>query len=282
MRAPAIPTRDSSMSSEGNGNGNGDASGTGSGIARGSQPPRRRARKAALLAAVFAVGALGGGAVVMSTDAWSHWGRWGGPMGHHGGPERWKGHMEDHALFWLDRVDATDEQREAVRTIVGEAFDDLSDVVGEHRTLRREWLAELERAGARCRGAGGPPGAARGAARPEEPEGPRRARRGRLGADRGAARRARFDALMASGPAGRAAARVGRRLIGPDRGWGPASRAGRRAASVPKMRRKPVAIGAQRAGARRTAPEGGISRRRALSFGGVPRACGRLAYPRVV
>lgn len=133
------------MSSEGNGNGNGDASGTGSGIARGSQAPRRRARKAALLAAVFAVGALGGGAVVMSTDAWSHWGRWGGPMGHHGGPERWKGHMEDHALFWLDRVDATDEQREAVRTIVGEAFDDLSDVVGEHRTLRREWLAELER-----------------------------------------------------------------------------------------------------------------------------------------
>ena len=102
---------------------------------------------AALLAAVFTVGALGGGAVVMSTDAWSHWGRWGGggPMGHHGGPERWKGHMEDHALFWLDRVDATDEQREAVRTIVGQAFDDLSGAVGEHRTLRREWMTELER-----------------------------------------------------------------------------------------------------------------------------------------
>ena len=125
------------MSSEGNGNGNGNAS--------GRPAPRRRARKAALLAAVFAVGALGGGAVVMSADAWSHWGRWGGSMGHHGGPERWKGHMEDHALFWLERVDATDEQREAVRTIVGRAFDDLSDVVGEHRALRREWLTELER-----------------------------------------------------------------------------------------------------------------------------------------
>ena len=127
------------MSSEGNGNGNGN------GNASGRPAPRRRARKAALLAAVFAVGALGGGAVVMSTDAWSHWGRWGGSMGHHGGPERWKGHMEDHALFWLDRVDATDEQREAVRTIVGRAFDDLSGVVGEHRALRREWLTELER-----------------------------------------------------------------------------------------------------------------------------------------
>ena len=53
--------------------------------------------------------------------------------------------MEDHALFWLDRVDATDEQREAVRGIVGRAFDDLVGAVGEHRSLRREWLAELER-----------------------------------------------------------------------------------------------------------------------------------------
>ena len=128
------------MSSEGNGNGSGN-----DGNGRGSPRPRRRARTAALLAAVFAVGALGGGAVMTATDAWSHWGRWGGPMGHHGGPERWKGHMEDHALIWLDRVDATDEQREAVRTIVGEAFDDLSGAVGEHRALRREWLTELER-----------------------------------------------------------------------------------------------------------------------------------------
>ena len=127
------------MNEEGNGKGNGNAS--------GSPAPRRRARMAALLAAVFTVGALGGGAVVMSTDAWSHWGRWGGGglKGHHGDPARWKGHVEDHALSWLDRVDATNEQREAVRTIVGQAFDDLSGAVGEHRTLRREWMTELER-----------------------------------------------------------------------------------------------------------------------------------------
>lgn len=125
------------MSNEGNGNGNGSEG-------RGR---RRTGRKAALLAAVFVVGALGGGTVVMSTDAWSHWGRWGGggPMGQHGDPARWKGHMEDHALFWLDRVDATDEQREAIRTIVGQAAEDLAGAVGEHRTLRRRWLTELER-----------------------------------------------------------------------------------------------------------------------------------------
>ena len=112
---------------------------------RSRSSPRRRVRTAAVLAAVFAVGALSGGAVVTATDAWSHWGRWGGPMGHHGDPARWKGHMEDHALFWLDRIDATDEQREAIRGIIDEAADDLAGAVGEHRTLRREWLTGLER-----------------------------------------------------------------------------------------------------------------------------------------
>lgn len=107
--------------------------------------PRRRARTAAVLAAVFVVGALGGAAVVMSTDAWSHRGRWGGPLGHHADPVRWKGHMEDHALFWLDRIDATDEQREAIRGIIGGAADDLAGAVGEHRALRRKWLTGLER-----------------------------------------------------------------------------------------------------------------------------------------
>ncbi len=119
------------MSNEGNGN--------------ESRTPRRTARRLALLATVFAVGALGGGAVVMSTDAWSHWGRWGGMKGHHGDPARWTEHMENRALFWLDRVDATDEQREAVSAIIGETGGDLVGAVGEHRALRREWLTELER-----------------------------------------------------------------------------------------------------------------------------------------
>ena len=119
----------------------------GNGSASAGPARRRTGRKVALLAGVFVVGGLGGAAVVTATDAWSHWGRWGGggPMGHQGDPARWKGHVEDHALFWLDRVDASDEQQEAVRAIVGRAFDDLAGAVGEHRTLRGRWLAELER-----------------------------------------------------------------------------------------------------------------------------------------
>ena len=137
------------MSSEGNGdgarNGNGPGNGSGSGNGSASPVPRRRARKAALLAAVFTVGAIGGGAVVTATDAWSHWGRWGGMKGHHGDPAAWTEHMQGHALFWLDRVDATDEQREAVSAILGETGGELAGALGEHRALRREWLTELER-----------------------------------------------------------------------------------------------------------------------------------------
>ena len=101
---------------------------------------------AAVLVAVFAVGAIGGGALVMTTDAWSHGGRWGGSKGHHGDPDRWKGHMEDKALFFLDRMtDVTDEQRDAIRGIVGEAADDFAGAIEEHRDLRRAWFTEFER-----------------------------------------------------------------------------------------------------------------------------------------
>ena len=138
MAALGNPKGDSSMSSEGNEN----------------RTTGRRGKMAAVLVAVFAVGAIGGGALVMATDAWSHGARWGGSKGHHGwshggrhgDPERWKEHLEDHAVFWLDRmVDVTDEQREAIRGIVGEAAGELAGAMGEHRELRRAWIAELER-----------------------------------------------------------------------------------------------------------------------------------------
>ena len=129
------------MSNEGNGNESANGNGHGS----GGRAPRRRVKMAAALAAVFAVGALGGGALVMSTDAWSHWSRWGGMKGHHGDPAAWTEHMQGHALSWLDRVDATDEQREAVSEIIGETGGELAGTIGEHRALRREWIAELER-----------------------------------------------------------------------------------------------------------------------------------------
>ena len=122
----------------------------------------RRGKLAAVLVAVFAVGAIGGGGLVLATDAWSHGGRWigsmgdhgwghgdrgGGPKGHRGDPEQWQERMQDHALAWLDRmVDVTDEQRDAIREIVGETADELAGAMGEHRELRREWITELERA----------------------------------------------------------------------------------------------------------------------------------------
>ena len=109
------------------------------------RPPRRGVRTAAVLAAVFAVGAVGGGALVMSTDAWSDWGRMGGMKGRHADPAMWKEHAQARAGFVLDGIDATDEQREAIGEIIGEAADVFAGAFGEHRSLRDEWLVELER-----------------------------------------------------------------------------------------------------------------------------------------
>ena len=124
--------------------------------------PRRRGKMAAVLVAVFAVGAIGGGTLVMATDAWSHGARWmgsmghhgwghggrgGGPKGHRGDPEQFREHMQDRALFALDRmVDLTDEQRESIRGIVGEVAGELAGAMEEHRELRLAWITELERA----------------------------------------------------------------------------------------------------------------------------------------
>ena len=110
-----------------------------------SRTPRRRARMVAALVTVFVVGAASGGALVTSTDAWSHWGRWGGGKGVDGDPEKWKERVHDRAGRVLGWLDATDEQREAINAIIGPAADDFAGAFREHRSLRREWLAELER-----------------------------------------------------------------------------------------------------------------------------------------
>lgn len=107
--------------------------------------PRRGVKTAALVAAVFTLGAVGGGALVTSTDAWSHWSRWGGMKGRHADSAMWKEHARVHAGFVLDGIDATDEQREAIGETIDEAADVFAGALGEHRSLRREWLAELER-----------------------------------------------------------------------------------------------------------------------------------------
>ena len=113
----------------------------------GSPAPRRRVRTAAVLVAVFTVGALGGGALVMSSDAWSHgarWG-WGGMKGNHGDPEKWKERIQKRTDRWLDRINATEEQREAIGGVVGEAVDTFAGTIAEHRSLRDEWRTEFVR-----------------------------------------------------------------------------------------------------------------------------------------
>ena len=175
--------------------------------------PPRRAKTAVTLAAVFAVGALGGGVLVMATDAWSHAGRWVGSMGHHGDPERWKGHMEDHALYMLERVvDVTDEQREAIREIIGETAGELAGAMGEpsRAAPRMDLGARADRA--RRRGPRGASSEARGPPGSKEPRGARRRPAGGLGAHPGAKERARFRAQPASGPARTLAAGPRKRL----------------------------------------------------------------------
>ena len=112
---------------------------------KAGRPRRRRARTLAAVATVLVVAAAGGGALLTATDAWSHWGRWGGGKWGHGDPERWKEHVLDRSARWLGRIDATDEQREAIRRILEEAADGFAGTVEEHRSLRRGWLTELAR-----------------------------------------------------------------------------------------------------------------------------------------
>ena len=108
-----------------------------------NRPRRRRTKTLAALITVFVVGAVSGGALVAATDAWSH--RGGGAKWRHADPEHWKERMLGHSSRWLGRIDATDEQREAIQGIIGTAADELAGTIGEHRALRREWLTELAR-----------------------------------------------------------------------------------------------------------------------------------------
>lgn len=155
MAAHPTPEGERSMSNESNdghernegGQGRGDEGSGGREGARGrdGRPRRRRSRTLIALVTVLVVGTAGGGVLLMAADAWSHGGRWGGGKWSHGSPERWKEHLLDHSARWLGRVDATDEQRETIRGILGEAVDDFAGTVEEHRSLRREWLTALAR-----------------------------------------------------------------------------------------------------------------------------------------
>lgn len=139
----------------------GEAGGNG-GAGQGGRPAGRRRRKIVIAAvAVFAV--LGAMFAVHEMRehhrgyGWEHhhghgWGH-GRGHGHHfghwwrggAGSERWKERSLDRAARWLGRIDATPEQREAMNRILGQGLDRFAEAAGEHRALRREWMAELAR-----------------------------------------------------------------------------------------------------------------------------------------
>ncbi|HSF19932.1 MAG TPA: periplasmic heavy metal sensor [Vicinamibacteria bacterium] len=104
----------------------------------------RRFRLGVLLS--LALGAIMAGAAVVSTQAasWSHVGR--GFRGHFGhDPELARERAEFAASWVLSRIDATDEQQERVKAIIGRSADDLAALVEQHRQSREAWVAELSK-----------------------------------------------------------------------------------------------------------------------------------------
>ena len=98
----------------------------------------------ALLTALV-VSILAGGAIVSTQAAgWSHRGL--GHRGHFGhDPELTRERTEFAASWVLGRNDATDEQQEQVKAIIGRSVDDLTMLVEQHQQSRDAWVAELSK-----------------------------------------------------------------------------------------------------------------------------------------
>ncbi|HXV60779.1 MAG TPA: periplasmic heavy metal sensor [Vicinamibacteria bacterium] len=93
-----------------------------------------------------ALGAIVAGTAVISTHAagWSHVGR--GLRGHFGhDPELARERAEFAASWVLSRIDASDEQQERVKAIIGRSADDLAALVDQHRQSREAWVNELSK-----------------------------------------------------------------------------------------------------------------------------------------
>jgi len=98
----------------------------------------------ALLTAL--VGTILAGGAIVSTQAagWSHEGH--GHRGHFGhDPELARERAEFAASWVLGRIDATDEQQEQVKAIIGRSVDDLMALAEQHRQSREAWIAELSK-----------------------------------------------------------------------------------------------------------------------------------------
>ena len=114
----------------------------------------RRARGWIAGLALLALGAVGGALTTLAVDADAHMG-WRNAMGgfrHHGlghGRTIDAAHVTErlqHASAWaLGSVDATDEQRERIDAILAGTVDDIFPLRAEHKTHRRDLIAELAR-----------------------------------------------------------------------------------------------------------------------------------------
>ena len=73
-----------------------------------------------------------------------HWGGRHGHWGHHrhglDNPEEAREHVEDAAEWILNRVDASDQQNQQVKSIVGESVDGFVELVQQHRQHREDFI----------------------------------------------------------------------------------------------------------------------------------------------
>ena len=111
-----------------------------------SSAPANRRR---LLTGLVTGGVLGG-LVATSIAAWSNQG--GGPGGWHGGgrwcrtamgPEAERERMAFAADWMLNKVQATDAQRDQVKAILAQALQDLAPLRDQHRQHREAFLAAM-------------------------------------------------------------------------------------------------------------------------------------------
>jgi Spy/CpxP family protein refolding chaperone len=95
---------------------------------------------------IILVGAILAGAAVVTVQAagWSHGSHWlRGHFGHD--PELARERAEFAASWVLSRIDATDEQQEEVKAVIGRSVDEFTALAEQHRQSREAWLAELSK-----------------------------------------------------------------------------------------------------------------------------------------
>ena len=93
------------------------------------------------------VGAVLAGGALVSTQASGFFGHGGhGHRGHFGkDPEMARERAEFATAFVLDRIDASDDQKEQVRAIIGSGVEDLIVLAQQHRENHEAWKIELSK-----------------------------------------------------------------------------------------------------------------------------------------